>query len=174
MRGTNSQPYRWSATGDEQAAFVIQAMAYAIASDVERVIFYRASDTGEREAWGLLSANGTPRKVETAFQFASTLLSGSSTATLVREKGADRVVVDQPGRRVTIAWAIGPVDVVVSIPAINGQGADIRDKVGGIGQLIAVEGVYAILLPAASANQGTSAADFLIGGEPVVIVETKS
>ena len=174
VRGANSQPYRWSATGDEQAAFVIQALSYAIAGDVERVIFYRASDTGEREAWGLLNADGAPRKVETAFQFASNLLSGASSATLVREKGADRVVVDQPDRRVTIAWALGPVDAVVRVPAINGLGAEMRDKVGGVGPLIAVDGAYDIQLAAASANLGTSASDFLIGGEPLVIVEKKS
>jgi hypothetical protein len=171
IRGEGAQPYRWSATGQEQATFVLEAFAYALAADVERVYLYRASDAGEREAWGLLQVDGTPRPVERAFRFATELLGGATRARRLGGEGIERIVVDRPDARVTIAWATGPADAPLVFDALSTAPAVLRDKIGGLGAIAPIDGRIVLSLPGASANQGISANDYLIGGDPYVVVE---
>jgi hypothetical protein len=172
VRGADPQPYRWSARGDEQAAFVLEALAYAVAADVERIYLYRASDTGEAEAWGLLTADGTPRATEAAFRFVTSALAGTVRARRIRGEEIERIEVERPGQRVTLAWATGPRDAALIVPSATGRAATLRDKWGGIGTVEPTDGRYVLSLPGASADQGAFAGDWFIGGDPYVIVES--
>jgi hypothetical protein len=172
VRGDRAAPYRFSATADEQATFVLEALAYALAADVERIYFYRASDAGEGEAWGLLQIDGGARPAERAFRFASELFAGVRSARRVGGDGIERIVVDRPGSRVTVAWATGPADAPLVFEAAAPSPAQLRDKIGGLGSVAPVEGRIVLSLPGASASHGAHAGDYLIGGDPYVIIET--
>lgn len=171
VRGADPQPYRWSATSSEQAAFVVEALAYAVAADVERIYLYRASNTGEQEAWGLLEADGTPRTAEAAFRFATAELSGVVRAHRAGGSGVERIELERPGQRITVAWATGPADAPLVVPSATGEPAELHDKVGGTGSVVPVDGQYVLSLPGASANQGAFPGDYFIGGDPYVVVE---
>jgi hypothetical protein len=172
VRGDAAAPYRWSATADEQATYVLETFAYALAADVERVFLYRASDTGEGEAWGLLQVDGTARPAERAFRFAAEALAGATRARRVEDPGVERIVVERPGQRVTVAWATGPSDAPLVFDAASAAPALLRDKLGGVGSVAPVDGKLILSLPGASANQGAHSNDYLIGGDPYVIVES--
>jgi hypothetical protein len=172
VRGDAAAPYRWSATADEQATYVLETFAYALAADVERVFLYRASDTGEGEAWGLLQVDGTARPAERAFRFAAEALAGATRARRVEDPGVERSVVERPGQRVTVAWATGPSDAPLVFDAASAAPALLRDKLGGVGSVAPVDGKLILSLPGASANQGAHSNDYLIGGDPYVIVES--
>lgn len=172
VRGADPRPYRWSARGEEQAAFVVEALAYAVAADVGRIYLYRASDTGEAEAWGLLQADGTPRQSEAAFRFTSAALANATAARRVGGDGVERIEIARPGQRVTVAWATGARDVPLIVRSLTGQPARLLDKVGGVGSVAPIDGQYVLSLPGASADQGAYPGDYFIGGDPYVIVET--
>ena len=171
VRGSDPRPYRWSARGEEQAAFVLEALAYALAADVERIYLYRASDTGEAEAWGLLQADGTPRETEAAFRFSTAALSGAAWARRLGGDGIEQIQIGRPGQRVTVAWATGPRDAPLIVDSATGQPAELRDKVGGVGSVAPIDARYVLSLPGASADQGAFPGDYFIGGDPYVIVE---
>jgi hypothetical protein len=173
VRGEDARPYRWSATAEEQAAYLLETFAYAVAADVERLFVYRASDTGEAEAWGLLTAAGDPRPAERAFRFATEHLTEARRATRAAEPGVERIVVERPGERVTIAWASGAEDAPLVFEAARAAPARLYDKVGGTGEVVPLDGRFILSLPGASANQGVQAEDYLIGGDPYVIVEQR-
>ncbi|HEY3110202.1 MAG TPA: hypothetical protein VGL23_15675 [Chloroflexota bacterium] len=172
VRGDGAAPYRFSATAEEQAAFVLEALAYALAADVERIFFYRASDAGENEAWGLLQIDGGARPAERAFRFASELLAGVRAARRIGGDGIERIVLDRPGARLTVAWATGPADAPLVFEASGPSVAQLRDKIGGLGSVAPIDGRIVLSLPGASASHGAQAGDYLIGGDPYVIVET--
>lgn len=174
VRGESPRPYRWSATSEEQSAFLLEAFAYAMAADVERIFLYRASDAGEGEAWGLQQVDGKARPVERAFRFATELLIGANRARRLGGEGIERIVVDRPGARVTIAWATGPADAPLVFDAVTSGPAQLRDKIGGIGSVTPIGGRFILSLPGASANQGIHPGDYVIGGDPYVIVEQLS
>jgi hypothetical protein len=165
-------PYRFSATGDQQATFVLEAMSYALAADVERIFLYRASDAGENEAWGLLQVDGAARPAERAFRFATELLAGVRSARRLGGDGIERIVLDRPGARLTVAWATGPADAPLVFDAAGSAPAQLRDKIGGLGTIAPSDGRIVLSLPGAGASSGAKAGDFLIGGAPYVIVET--
>jgi hypothetical protein len=171
VRGEGARPYRWSATAEEQAAYLLETFAYAVAAGVERLFVYRASDAGEAEAWGLLTAEGAPRPAERAFRFATAHLTDAARATRFAEPGVERIVVERPGERVTIAWATGAEDAPLVFEAATDRSARLYDKIGGTGSVAPLDGRFVLSLPGASANQGAHAADYLIGGDPYVIVE---
>jgi hypothetical protein len=171
VRGDGARPYQWSATAEEQAAYLLETFAYAVAADVERLYVYRASDAGEAEAWGLLRVDGAPRLAERAFRFATAHLTAVSRASRFAEPGVERIVVERPGERVTIAWATGAQDAPLVLDATTDRPAQLYDKIGGTGTVSPVDGRFVLSVPGASANRGPDAGDYLIGGDPYVIVE---
>jgi hypothetical protein len=173
VRGELPAPYRWSATAEEQATYVLETFAYALAADVERLFLYRASDAGEGEAWGLRRADGVARPAESAFRFATERLAGALGARRIEEAGVERIVVDRPGERVTVAWATGSTDAPLVFEAVSTGAARLYDKVGGTGAVAPVDGRFVLSLPGASANQGSHPGDYVIGGDPYVIVEAR-
>jgi hypothetical protein len=171
VRGEAPLPYRWSATAEEQAAYVLETFAYALAGGVERLFLYRASDAGEGEAWGLRRADGVARPAESAFRFATARLGGALSARRFADPGVERIVVERPGERVTVAWATGSADAPLVFDAASPRPARLFDKVGGTGTVLPVDGRFVLSLPGASANQGSHPGDYVIGGDPYVIVE---
>ena len=147
-------------------------MTYALAADVERIFLYRASDAGENEAWGLLQVDGAARPAERAFRFATELLAGVRSARRPGGDGIERIVLDRPGARLTVAWATGPADAPLVFDAAgSAPGPAARQDRRARHDRAATAGSCSRCRARARAA-ARKAGDYLIGGDPYVIVET--
>ena len=171
--GENCAPTQWEATAEEQASYILQAFGYGLAAGVRHMSIYRASDVGEASAWGLLRNDGAARPAYHAYSTVHRYLDGAETATLFRGEGFERVEVLAPGRRVSLAWSTGPAVPRARIEAVGAR-AILVDKHGN---WIAVqpdqEGFYNLYLPAATNNSGLTARDYVVGGEPYLVVQSR-
>lgn len=170
-------PGGYRATLDEQASFVIQGMALAMAAGVERIGFYKMQDGSltNGEAYGLARNDGSTRPAYAAFQTAAKLFSGFSQAQFDQTLGVDRVIMSSGDRRVTVLWNPTPKPKSVKIRAIgvqdtlynkNGQATGLKVPVA-YGQNFAT-----FDLPPATANVADfNPNDYIIGGDPVILVE---
>src|SRR5262249_22496263 len=118
-------------TLDEQAAYVIQAVALARAANVERAAFYKMVDGTviRGEPFGLTRNDGTTRPAYSAFQTALRYLDVPGAVSLETRGGADVVVVDGGKHRVTVAWNTKPTPMDLTISPM-GTSATQMTKVG--------------------------------------------
>ncbi|HEV8636199.1 MAG TPA: hypothetical protein VG370_18410 [Chloroflexota bacterium] len=167
---------RASARGtlEEQASFVIQTVALARAGGVERVQFYKMMD-GPIEAgepYGLVRNDGEVRPAYVALQTAARHLLVPGAVSYRRVDGVARVVIDQGRRRTTVVWATGPRPTPARLGPV-GTSALAYDKYGLERSLPlpAESPYYDLTLAAATANTAADPGDFIIGGDPVIVVE---
>ncbi len=182
-------PYIWSATMDEAAAYVIQSYANARAAGIERYFFFRAHDDycdknrdgdcsdpedyGMGELFGLVRNDRTLRPAYVAFQVATTYLVSPTMVTSVNHSiGVRRVTFwGTPRGKVSVLWNTVPTATVFSYPATLPT-AILVDRWGVTRTITATNGAYSLFLPGATANNGTSPSDYIIGGEPYLVIET--
>jgi hypothetical protein len=185
---TNAIPYddpQWQASKenfraslDEQASYIVQAFATYLALGVERASVNRMTDGTDFEAggepFGMLRNDGTARPALTAFQVVSRYLenvdggeffppdgSGLTRATL--KKGDNEIV--------NVLWNMKPASLDAAIPAISNRALRVN-KYGDASVLNAVNGKYPVSLTAATANSNEAdRRDFVVGGNPVILVE---
>ncbi len=154
----------------EQAAFIPQAFAMAIAAGADRVAVYKLIDTpGDRaanpEPFGLARDDGSRRPAFTAFQVASNYLSGFTGAALDhRDDRYAQVTVQRGEATTTVLWARSPSPTQAQVAARSTQ-AILADALGGARTITPRDGVYIIDLP--GCTQPTCA----IGGTPRLLVE---
>ncbi|MFN8535589.1 MAG: hypothetical protein U0556_18790 [Dehalococcoidia bacterium] len=161
---------------DEQASYAIQAAANALAAGVERIGFYKMRDDPGygpgAEPYGLVSADGTPKPIYEAVKTAAKLFDRAGAATRSLEKGVTRVTFTKPGLRTTVLWNTSPAPAVYSLPASSSD-AQLVDKFGKTRTIKPQGGVYFIELPPATANTVPGEpATYLVGGSPMIVVET--
>lgn len=165
-------------TLDEQASYIIQAVANALAAGVQRIGFYKMRDDPGyppgTEPYGLVSANGTPKPAYHAVKTAVKLLEGAGTATRSVEKGVVRVTFSKPGSRTTVLWNMTPAPAVYTLPAASTD-AQLVDKLGRTRAIRPQGGAYLIELPPATANTVPGEpTTYLVGGSPMIVVESGS
>jgi hypothetical protein len=187
------------ATQGEQAAFVLQAFAYGLAAGNDKHFFFQLYDDGAgavdpqrgvAEFFGLVANDGQPRPAFQAYRAALDLLSAPRLVTRVNTnrapkkkdpKGVEMITLWGTSRgRVTVAWnAEGGPAIDARIPAVA-PSAQLLDKFGRVtGTVAARDGAFMVRLPGATNNnnfncftpRGCDPDDYVIGGEPVVIVE---
>jgi hypothetical protein len=169
------------ATQDEQASFLVQAIAYAHASGVQRVAVYKMLDDsgilkGVEQAFGMVrdDAANSVRPVFRTFQMLRRELTESYRAQLVDEGFVNRVYIEQPTlkRRLTALWNTGPQDKTVRVAAL-GATAEAMDKFGAVRPLeVGSDGHIQVTLARATANTiPNSPETYFIGGEPVLVLE---
>jgi len=154
------------ATPDEQASFIIQAYANAIAANVERVFVFRLHDAqmARGQAYGLVRNDGSPRPAYHAYRVAATFFSHVVTATRQISGSITTVTMRKAHRgRVTVLWNNSPTPVTTTVAA-TAPAALLVDKVGRVERRRPVGGSYTITLPGA-AEEGA------IGGSPYILVE---
>jgi hypothetical protein len=157
-------------TLDEQAAYIPQAFAMALAAGANRIAMYKMIDTpGDRaanpEPFGLVRDDGSRRPAFTAYQVAANYLSGFTGATLDhRDELYAQVTVRRGEATTTVLWARSPAPVQVQVPARSTQ-AILADAFGSTRTVTPSDGVYVIDLP--GCTQPTCA----IGGAPRLLVE---
>ena len=162
------------ATLEEQASFVIQTIALARAAGLERVQFYKMMD-GPIEAgepYGLVRNDGSPRPAYVALQTAARQLLVPGTVSYRRADGVARVAIDQGRRRTTVVWATDSRPAQARLPPV-GTSALAYDKYGleRALPLPSESAYYDLTLAAATANTAADPGDFIIGGDPVIVVE---
>jgi hypothetical protein len=165
------QTFALSGTLEEQAAWVIQWHAYALAAGADRVLMYRMHDSDEPEAWGLARSDGSIRPAYVAYQLAARYFGHATNAARAPLGEAEQVVFHRPGERVTVVWnrtqhPIPPLAVGAAAPS-----ALLVDLDGASRRITPSGGTYALSLPAATANTGMHAEDYLVGGRPFILVE---
>lgn len=170
----NPTPYIWSATQEEAASFVIQSYANARAAGVGRYFFFRAHDdaAGMGEYFGLSRDNLTLRPSYVAYQVATTYLVSPTMVTSVNYSGGVRRVTfwGTPWGKISVLWNTVSTPTVFSYPAILPAATLVDQR--GITRTITPSGTsYFISLPGATANNGLSPSDYIIGGEPYLVIE---
>ncbi len=183
-------PYTWSATMNEAAAYVIQSYANARAAGIERYFYFRAHDDycdrnrdgdcsdagidyGMGELFGLVRDDRTLRPAYVAFQVATTYLVSPTMVTSVNYSGGVRRVTfwGTPRGKISVLWNTVPTATVFSYPATLPT-ATLVDRWGVTRTITPSDGVYTLTLPGATANNGVSPSDYIIGGEPYLVIET--
>lgn len=159
-------------TQEEQAAFMVQGLAMALAAGAQRVAVYKMADQpgdhANPEPFGLVRMDGSRRPAFTAYQVATTYLAGFRQATLLRRDTATIISVRRSNGWTTVAWARGTEPVTVRLRA-NAASARLVDWQGNMRAISAKDGYYTLILPASACTH--PAAPCLIGGEPLMLVE---
>ncbi|MGC9393374.1 MAG: glycosyl hydrolase [Anaerolineae bacterium] len=163
---------QFNITQEDQAAYIIQGFAMALAAGAQRIAVYKladlASDTANPEPFGLVRQDGSRRPAFTAYQVATRYLAGFTHATLDRRDDAAVVTVERDGGWTTVVWARGPADVTVQVTAHAGS-ALLIDWRGNRRSLAARDGMYTVSLPGSACHHPGNPC--LIGGNPYLIVE---
>ncbi len=155
---------------DEQAAFVPQVFAMAIAAGADRIAVYKMIDTpGDRaanpEPFGLVRDDGSRRPAFTAYQVAANYLSGFTGAALEhRDDFYAQVTVQRSEATTTVLWARSPSPVQVQVAARSTQ-AILADAFGRARTIVPRDGFYTVDLP--HCTQPLCA----VGGPPQLVVE---
>ncbi len=159
---------------EEQAAFVIQTVALARAAGIEKVQFYKMQDGPIEggEPYGLVRNDRSIRPAYVALQAAAKYLLADGKVSFKAKDGLAQVVIDAGRQRTTVAWATDNRPVSAQIPQM-GTSARAVDKYGNERTLqpSTTSPYYDVTVPAATANTASNARDYIIGGDPVIVVE---
>ena len=161
-------------TVDQEAAYLIQSYANALAAGVERYYFFRAHDENMGEPHGLIRNDKSLRPAYVAYQVAAQYLRGENQATRVTTPNADVTHVSlwgMPQGKVSVLWNRTPAPITHTLPAAMPT-ATLVDRWGMTQTVSAVDGHYALPLPVATANLLSNPDDYIVGGDPLILIET--
>ncbi|MGB3716835.1 MAG: hypothetical protein WA996_20645 [Candidatus Promineifilaceae bacterium] len=165
-----------SVTLEEQAAFIPQALASAMAAGADRIAVYKLRDNEEDrfanpEPFGLVRMDGTHRPAYDTYRLAIEQLSGMTGVERERWDSVGQIRIDQPGKSTTVLFARLPSQQVAQVEA-RFDSAVLVDM-WGVSQAITPDnGYFDIELSAASCSQ--SIGDFcMIGGLTYYLVQTE-
>lgn len=164
--------YKGSATIDEQADFVVQSVAYALAGGLERFILFQYADDGLGESFGLTRNDGSIRPAYTALRTIVQHVHDATAAERQNVGNVERIAILTPRGRVTVLWARGPSPEVGSIDALSGS-ARLIEVDGSSIRLTPEGGRYQLQLRGATNNRSFAnpITDYIIGGRPRIVVE---
>jgi hypothetical protein len=167
----------YRATLDEQAAYMIQAVAMARVANLERAAVYKMVDGTiiRGEPFGLARNDGTTRPAYHAFQAALRYIDLPGTVSFETRGAADVVVVDGGKHRVTVAWNTRPTPMDLTIGPMGTAGAQLT-KVGDSAPLALPtdpnQPNYVFHLAGATDNAvDANPNDYIVGGDPVILIE---
>ncbi|MGD2076852.1 MAG: hypothetical protein PVH18_00600, partial [Chloroflexota bacterium] len=163
-----------SVTQMEQAAFMPQALAVALAAGAERISVYKLKDTeGDRaanpEPFGLVRLDGSERMAFATYRLAVTYLGGAWGAERERWDHVAQVRADQPGQTTTVLFSRLPDWQQAEVAATAGQ-ARLVDMWGTSQLITPTDGAYTVDLPPASCSH--SIGDYcMIGGSVYYLIQ---
>lgn len=163
-----------SVTQQEQAAFMPQALASALAAGAERIAIYKLKDEEEDRAanpepFGLLRMDGTPRPAYTSYKIALRAIKGSTWAERERWNEVGQIRLDQSDQTTTLLFARLPAWQRAEVVATD-ETALLVDMWGTKEVITATNGLYTVDLPPARCSQ--SIGDYcMIGGPPYYLVQ---
>jgi hypothetical protein len=165
----------WRGDAGEQASFVIQAYAMALAAGVDRISIYKLKDESEWEygweAYGTVGYDRAPRQLFNALRMIHGLYAGAGPGTVSSVSGVHAVTLRRPGGRIVVVWSKEPRAAAVQLGAIATT-ALVYDRDGVQRTVAAVGGQYALDLGPATLNTAPDRPDhYLLGGAPLIVVE---
>jgi hypothetical protein len=159
----------WTVSPAEQAAFMVQAYANALAAGVDKTFVFRLDEAPVSEGVGLLTHEQVPRPAYAALQAAAEFLGGASAIERRFQDGVTQILFQHADGRVTwVVWnntgfarevAI-PVDhavVRVGYPDRRVHVAEVKD------------GVLRLPLPPATAWSSMHPGEHFVGGMPIFV-----
>lgn len=164
--------YDYAATQDEAAAYLIQSYANALAAGVERYFFFRTNDADMGEYFGLIRNDRSLRPAYIAFQVAATYLISPTFTTRVAAGNNMRVTLwGTPRGKVSVLWNTGPVASTYTLTTARSK-IVLVNRWGVTRTLTSTDGAYTFTLPGATANLVSNPNDYIIGGDPLIVIET--
>ena len=165
---------------DEQANFIPQALASAMAAGAERIAIFKLKDTesdklANPEPFGLLRRDGSRRPAFYAYRTATSLLTNGEAVTRERWDGVGQIRIDQPAleQSTTVLFSRLPTTQTAKIPATADR-AYLRD-INGVradNDIFAYEGFFTVQLPPASCYQPIG--DYcMIGGATFYLIQER-
>jgi len=167
----------YSATEAEAAAYLIQSYANAIAAEVKRYHWFRAHDGDMGEHFGLAHDENYLRPAYVAYQVATTYLISPTFTTRVPTGSHLRVTLwGTPRGKVSVLWNESPTTGVYTLPAASVaiNTATLVDRWGITETVTAAGEVYTFTLPGATASRASDPSDYIIGGDPSIVIETET
>lgn len=159
---------------EEQALFMPQAVAAALAGGAARVAVYKMQDTADDRAanpepFGLVRMDGTRRRAYYAYQTAIRYLSGVTGAERQRWDAVGQFRFLQGDRTTTVVFARLPEEQTVRIPATAAT-ALLVNMWGEAETMTAENGAFTVSLPSPWCTQ--TVGDYcMIGGETYYLIQ---
>lgn len=163
-----------SVTLDEQAAFMPQVLASALAAGTQRIAVYKLKDTetdrlANPEPFGLIRADGSRRPAFTTYQVATEYMAGVTSARRERWNEVGQIGLAQAERSTTVLFARLPMPQVAEVAAVA-ETAVLVDMWGTRRTITAQEGFFRVELPPALCTQPIG--DYcMIGGTTYYLVQ---
>ncbi|MEZ4518096.1 MAG: hypothetical protein R3C44_15175 [Chloroflexota bacterium] len=160
----------------EQAAFIPQAIASALAAGAERIAVFKLMDVdGDREAnpepFGLLRQDNSRRPAYDTYRVAIRQLGNAREAVRERWDAVGQIRVDQGDQTTTVLFSRLPYTQKVTIAA-DAPTAELVDMWGESRTITARNGVFTLDLPSALCTQ--TIGDYcMIGGTVMYLVQEK-
>ena len=157
---------------NQQADFLIQATALALAAEVERIAVYKLYDQelpAGAESFGIVSPpDASPRPAFYTWAMLRELLDDSTQAQVARTDGLMAVRIDHDHARQTlVAWARTATPQQISVEAMSNK-AYLMDRYGKLTIIRPEDGQYRLTLRAAEC---TSTDGCFIGGRPLILIQ---
>jgi len=165
--------YDYAATQEEAASYLIQSYANAWASGIERYFFFRTHDADMIEYFGVARNDRSLRPAYPAYQVVTRYLIDPAMVTRwTYGNGVRRVTLwGTPHGKVSVLWNTTPAAVAFDYPAILPT-ATLIDRHGAERVIEPGDnGAYSLNLPGATANLVSDPEDYIIGGEPYLVIE---
>ena len=162
-------------TLNEQAAFMPQALAVALAAGADRVAVYKLKDlesdrAANPEPFGLLRMDGSRRPAFTTYQVAVRYLSGARTAERHRWDEVGQIRLDQGAYTTTVLFSRLPAPQQAQVPATAGEAVLVDMWGEEVQTLRAEDGAFTVELPPALCSQPIG--DYcMIGGTTYYLVQ---
>ena len=166
--------YTFKVTQQEQAAFIPQALASALAAGAQRIAIYKLQDTPGDEAanpepFGLLRMDGSRRPAFNSYQVAIRYLAGMQGVKRERWDHVGQIRLNQGDYSTTVLFSRLPAPQTAEIEA-TANTAVLVDQWGSRRSISAQNGVFTVDLPGALCTQ--TAGDYcMIGGEVFYLVQ---
>jgi hypothetical protein len=153
---------------EQQAWFIVQAMALGFASGAERIGVYKLIDIHlppGGESFGVVRPDYSRRPAFDAFKLTTRCFGGFTDVFLEERPEYYHVTFERPDELIHVAWARTATDTSVRIPATSETAAMVSID-HSVSSVLADEGSYVLQLPGQRCD-----VECLVGGEPLVLVE---
>lgn len=161
----------WQVDLDQQAAFLVQAAALALAAGADHVAVYKLFDQAlppGAESFGILRPDGTRRPAFDAWRMVIDRFTDVQSGAFTRSDTADIVrLAHSSGLETWAAWARSDVPAQITISATSDK-AYLLDQTGSIMSIRPFNGVYTLSLPAARCNRVDGCA---VGGHVTLLAQ---
>ena len=162
----------YEATAEQAANYVIQGYAEARAVGVDKFFFFRLHDEGMDQVFGLTRNDHTLRPSYVAYQVAARYLRDENQITGPFRGNVERITyLGTPYGRIDVVWNASSTSLTTTLPAILPT-ATLVDKRGVTQTLTATHQTYTLPLAAATSNTHHPDDLYMIGGDPLLLIQS--